>query len=53
MVVDPAGTKLYASDTAFHNVSVYAIDQTSGSLGAPANVPGGDDPRAIAIVQLH
>jgi 6-phosphogluconolactonase len=53
MVVDPAGKSLYASDTAFHGVSLYAIDQTLGSLGRPADVPAGDDPGAIAIVQLH
>lgn len=53
MVVDPTGKNLYASDTAFHDVSVYAIDQTSGSLGMPTNVSAGDDPGAIAIVQLH
>jgi 6-phosphogluconolactonase len=52
MVVDPAGTYLYASDTAFHGVSVYAIDQTSGSLDSPTDVDAGDDPGAIALVQL-
>jgi 6-phosphogluconolactonase (cycloisomerase 2 family) len=53
MVVDSTGNHLYASDTAFKGVSVYAIDQTSGSLGPPVDVPAGDVPGAIAIVQLH
>ena len=53
MVVDPTGKVLYASNTGFHDVSIYGIDQTSGSLGQPANVSAGDDPGAIAIVQLH
>ena len=53
MVVDSTGKRLYASDTAFKGVSVYAIDQISGSLGPPVDVPAGDVPGAIAIVQLH
>jgi 6-phosphogluconolactonase len=52
IVVSPSGKFLYASDTAFHGVSTYAIDQSSGNLGQPSDVPAGDDPGAIAIVQL-
>ena len=52
IVVSPTGKFLYASDTAFHAVSTYPIDQSSGSLGQSTDVPAGDDPGAIAIVQL-
>ena len=53
IVVNPTGKFLYASDTGFHGLSTYLIDQTSGMLGQPTDVPAGDDPGAIAIVQLH
>ena len=53
IVVNPTGKFLYASDTGFHGLSTYLIDQTSGMLGQPTDVPAGDDPGAITIVQLQ
>jgi len=54
IVVSPTGRFLYASDRGpVGQVSSYQIDETSGTLGQPVAVPAGDDPAAIAIVQLQ
>lgn len=50
--IDPQGALLYAANNASNNVSAYAIDSSSGALGAVAGSPfatGGVGPSAVAV----
>jgi 6-phosphogluconolactonase len=53
IVVDNTGKFLYASNPAFKGVLSYPIDQTSGALANPLVVAAGEDPGALALVQLQ
>jgi 6-phosphogluconolactonase len=51
IVVDPTGTFAYVANQNSNDISVYAVDSTTGAL---TQVPGspfaaGDNPRAVAI----
>jgi 6-phosphogluconolactonase (cycloisomerase 2 family) len=50
--IDPQGALLFAANSGSNNVSAYAIDGSSGALGAIAGSPfatGGVGPSAVAV----
>jgi 6-phosphogluconolactonase len=53
MVIDKAEKFLYSSNAPFKTVSSYPIDPTTGKLMNPVAYPAGEDPGALAVVQLQ
>jgi 6-phosphogluconolactonase len=52
-IIDKAEKFLYSANAPFKTVSSYPIDPTTGNLLNPVSYPAGEDPGALALVQLQ
>ena len=53
MVIDKSEKFLYSANAPFKTVSSYPIDPNTGNLMNPVAYPAGEDPGALAVVELQ